>query len=112
MGEFVGQVVGNNGGQQLLGMQVRPTGNDNFEAVSFIGGLPGEEKHDRDGTKACRQAIRKLSCSFRRTLGRIRRTGALHADRQHGQKTWPTKESASFQSDAGREAAEGCGRLV
>lgn len=50
MGEFVGQIAGSNG-PQMLGMQVRPTGNDNFEAVSFLGGLPGEEKHERDGTK-------------------------------------------------------------
>ena len=51
MGEFVGQITGTGGGKQLLGMQVRPTGNDNFEAVSFFGGLPGEEKHNREGTK-------------------------------------------------------------
>ena len=51
MGEFVGQITGAGGGKQLLGMQVRPTGSDNFEAVSFLGGLPGEEKHNRDGTK-------------------------------------------------------------
>ena len=51
MGEFVGQISGAGGGKQLLGMQVRPKGEDDFEAVSFIGGLPGEEKHNRDGAK-------------------------------------------------------------
>tara|TARA_R110002049_G_scaffold4601_6_gene32844 strand:+ start:17850 stop:19316 length:1467 start_codon:yes stop_codon:yes gene_type:complete len=51
MGEFVGEITTDGKDGQLLGLQVRPIGDDNFQAVSFLGGLPGEEKHNRDGTK-------------------------------------------------------------
>ncbi len=44
MGEFVGQIKAGDGEQQL-GLQLRPIGGDQFDAVSFIGGLPGEENH-------------------------------------------------------------------
>ncbi|QDT13309.1 3-keto-disaccharide hydrolase [Planctomycetes bacterium K23_9] len=57
MGEFVGPVTlaesgeGKNAEQQILGIQVRPTGKEDFEAVSYFGGLPGEEGHKPGLTK-------------------------------------------------------------
>ena len=45
MGEFVGQIKTGDGELQKLGLQLRPVGNDQFDAVSFIGGLPGQENH-------------------------------------------------------------------
>ena len=30
---------------EMLGLQIRPVGGDEFEAVSFLGGLPGQARH-------------------------------------------------------------------
>ncbi|MGB7342750.1 MAG: DUF1080 domain-containing protein [Pirellulaceae bacterium] len=51
MGEFVGPVKIDGDEEQTLGIQVRPTGKENFEAVSYFGGLPGEENHQPGLTK-------------------------------------------------------------
>ncbi len=42
LGEFVGEVAGDGDATETLGLQIRPVGGDNFDAVSFIGGLPGQ----------------------------------------------------------------------
>ncbi len=44
-GEFVGPVTVGENEYQPLGLQIRPVGGDQFEAVSFMGGLPGEKNH-------------------------------------------------------------------
>jgi hypothetical protein len=51
MGEFVGQVKIGDADEQTLAVQVRPAGKQNFEAVSFFGGLPGQENHKPGLTK-------------------------------------------------------------
>ncbi len=45
MGEFVGPIAKGENEYESLALQLRPVGGDNFEAVSFIGGLPGQKKH-------------------------------------------------------------------
>ncbi len=50
-GEFVGPVTVAENEYQPLGLQIRPIGGDNFEAVSFMGGLPGEKKHKPEPVK-------------------------------------------------------------
>jgi hypothetical protein len=47
MGEFIGEIRGDDDQQQRLGLQLRPVGNDQFDAISFLGGLPGEDQHER-----------------------------------------------------------------
>ena len=51
MGEFVGQVKIGDAEEQTLAVQVRPAGKQDFEAVSFFGGLPGQENHKPGLTK-------------------------------------------------------------
>ena len=46
MGEFVGEIKGDDGETQRLGLQIRPVGKDQFDAVSFVGGLPGQDDHE------------------------------------------------------------------
>lgn len=46
MGEFVGEVAGAPDESKLLGLQIRPIGHNEFDAISFIGGLPGQEGHN------------------------------------------------------------------
>lgn len=43
MGEFVGVISATENSYEPLGLQIRPLGNNNFEALQFIGGLPGQE---------------------------------------------------------------------
>jgi hypothetical protein len=50
-GEFVGPVAIGENEYKPLGLQVRPVGGDNFEAVSFMGGLPGEKNHRPEPVK-------------------------------------------------------------
>lgn len=45
MGEFVGQVKSSQKKSELLGLQIRAMGVDQFDAVAFRGGLPGQPKH-------------------------------------------------------------------
>lgn len=45
MGEFIGEIEAD-GATKRLGLQIRPIGNDKFDAVSFIGGLPGQDEHE------------------------------------------------------------------
>ncbi|NND98382.1 MAG: DUF1080 domain-containing protein [Pirellulaceae bacterium] len=51
MGEFVGPITIGENETQALGIQVRPTGRDGFEAISFMGGLPGQPEHQTEMTK-------------------------------------------------------------
>jgi len=44
-GEFVGPITVGENKYEPLGLQLRNVGGDNFEAVSFMGGLPGQESH-------------------------------------------------------------------
>lgn len=43
MGEFVGVITTAENQVEPLGIQLRPIGTTNFEALQFIGGLPGQE---------------------------------------------------------------------
>lgn len=43
MGEFVGLIQVDDSKHEPLGIQLRPLGGNNFEALQFIGGLPGQE---------------------------------------------------------------------
>lgn len=43
LGEYVGPVPDGSGGYTPVGLQVRPLGNDRFEAIQYSGGLPGQE---------------------------------------------------------------------
>lgn len=47
MGEFIGEIKTDDEVQRL-GLQIRPVGNDKFDAVSFIGGLPGQDLHQSE----------------------------------------------------------------
>ncbi len=42
-GEFVGPISVGENSYKPLGLQIRPIGNDRFEALQFMGGLPGQE---------------------------------------------------------------------
>lgn len=48
MGEFVGVIQTGDEQFSPLGLQLRPLGPGNFEAVQFIGGLPGQEGYQSD----------------------------------------------------------------
>ncbi len=45
MGEFVGPVTVGENEYETVGLQIRPLGKDEFEAIAFSGGLPGQQKH-------------------------------------------------------------------
>jgi len=45
LGEFVGAVTVSEGKQEPLGLQIRPTGDNKFDALQYSGGLPGQELH-------------------------------------------------------------------
>jgi hypothetical protein len=46
MGEFIGPIATDKENEyESLGLQIRPLGHDNFQAVAYFGGLPGQEAH-------------------------------------------------------------------
>ena len=45
MGEFLGEITPVDGEKEPLGLQLRSLGDGSFDAQSFLGGLPGQEKH-------------------------------------------------------------------
>ena len=45
MGEFVGEITPEEGKKEQLGLQLRALGDGAFDAQSFLGGLPGQDKH-------------------------------------------------------------------
>ena len=51
LGEFSGPLTLGENEYEPLGLQIRPIGDGNFEAVSFMGGLPGEETHRPEPVK-------------------------------------------------------------
>lgn len=51
MGEFVGVINAGKPDAKLLGLQIRAIGNDEFDAVSFLGGLPGQEAHSPEAVR-------------------------------------------------------------
>jgi hypothetical protein len=44
MGEFIGEITAGQGEPEILGLQIRPVGRSDFDALSFAGGLPGQDK--------------------------------------------------------------------
>lgn len=51
MGEFVGPIKKGEGQYEPLGLQIRAVGNNNFEAIQYIGGLPGQDTYANDSVK-------------------------------------------------------------
>lgn len=52
MGEFIGPIAtGNENEYESLGLQIRPLGHDNFQAVAYFGGLPGQTGHSPKMTR-------------------------------------------------------------
>lgn len=45
MGEFLGEITPVDGEKETLGLQLRSLGDGSFDAQSFLGGLPGQDKH-------------------------------------------------------------------
>ena len=45
MGEFLGEITPVDGEKEQLGLQLRALGDGSFDAQSFLGGLPGQDKH-------------------------------------------------------------------
>ena len=43
MGEFIGDIKADGDTTRPLGLQIRHVGHGSFEALSFLGGLPGQE---------------------------------------------------------------------
>lgn len=60
MGEFAGAVTVGEGKTEPIGLQIRPLGKGEFEAISYSGGLPGQENHKSETT----QMIGRLSGDF------------------------------------------------
>ena len=51
LGEFVGPVETKPGRYERIALQIRPIGNKSFEAIQYMGGLPGEKSHVAKPTK-------------------------------------------------------------
>lgn len=60
MGEFAGDVTISEGNTETIGLQIRPLGKGEFEAISYSGGLPGQENHKPEATRM----IGRLSGDF------------------------------------------------
>ncbi|MEO8494521.1 MAG: hypothetical protein ABI614_05600, partial [Planctomycetota bacterium] len=45
LGEFVGPISVGENKYEPLALQIRPVGGNNFEALQYRGGLPGQETH-------------------------------------------------------------------
>lgn len=46
MGEFIGPIsTGQENEYESLGLQIRPLADNNFQAIAYFGGLPGQQKH-------------------------------------------------------------------
>jgi len=50
-GEFVGPVSSGDASYERLALQIRPTGNGQFDAIQYRGGLPGERTHRPEAIK-------------------------------------------------------------
>lgn len=51
LGEFVGTVTVSEGKQEPIGLQIRPIGNNKFDALQYAGGLPGQELYKPEQLK-------------------------------------------------------------
>lgn len=51
MGEFVGPITVGENEYETVGLQIRPLGDDDFEAISYSGGLPGQQKHQGEAKR-------------------------------------------------------------
>lgn len=60
MGEFAGSVAAGEAKAEMIGLQIRPLGKGEFEAISYSGGLPGQENHKPEATRM----IGRLSGDF------------------------------------------------
>lgn len=60
MGEFVGPLTVGENEYETIGLQIRPIGNDDFDAIAYSGGLPGQQHHQ----PAVRRMVGKLSDGF------------------------------------------------
>lgn len=50
MGEFIGPITVGENQYQTVGVQIRPLGDNQFEALSYTGGLPGQEGYQGEPT--------------------------------------------------------------
>ncbi len=60
MGEFVGPLTVGENQYETIGLQIRPIGNGDFDAIAYNGGLPGQQHHQPEA----RRMIGKLSDGF------------------------------------------------
>ena len=60
MGEFVGPITVGENEYETVALQIRPLGDGDFDAISYRGGLPGQQKHEAEATRM----IGKLSDGF------------------------------------------------
>lgn len=60
MGEFVGPLTVGENEYQTVGLQIRPIGNGDFDAIAYFGGLPGQQHHQPEA----RRMVGKLSDGF------------------------------------------------
>jgi len=60
MGEFAGPVTISEDKTETIGLQIRPLGKGEFQAISYAGGLPGQENHMPEATRM----IGRLSGDF------------------------------------------------
>jgi len=51
MGEFAGEITAGENQKETIGLQIRPLGKGAFEAISYAGGLPGQDKHQPEPTR-------------------------------------------------------------
>lgn len=51
MGEFVGPLTVGENEYETVGLQLRPLGKGEYEAIAYSGGLPGQEKHQPEARK-------------------------------------------------------------
>lgn len=51
LGEFVGPIEVGENKYEPLALQIRPIGGDNFEAIQYRGGLPGQKTHKPEAIK-------------------------------------------------------------
>jgi len=51
LGEFAGPITIGENEYETIGLQIRPLGRGEFEALAFRGGLPGQQKHRPEASK-------------------------------------------------------------
>ncbi len=76
LGEFVGPITTPDGGFAPLGLQIRPVGQGRFEALQFMGGLPGQESFEQ-------QAVSLIGRRLEDSLILSGGHWAIFVDREH-----------------------------